>query len=206
MSGCAGLFGYTHTATYSLSLDEVSRPAVTKDRWGDVENIQLSDSSKYEYADDLVDVLIGATTDGIAFHMQNKTEHTIKVVWDEAAFIDTDGSAGRVMHYGVRFMDRNNSQPPSILPGHGTITDEAFPTDRVYYGTEWANLPLIRPSTVVSQSPGASPDVVKFQRDADNNVGKRIGLLLPLEVEGVVNEYTFWFKVDSVQFTPPSGS
>jgi hypothetical protein len=29
-------------------------------------------------------------------------------------------------------------------------------------------------------------------------VGKRIGLVIPLEVQGVTNEYTFWFEIKGV--------
>jgi len=28
--------------------------------------------------------------------------------------------------------------------------------------------------------------------------GRKFGLLLPLKIEGVINEYTFWFEVQDV--------
>ena len=35
----------------------------------------------------------------------------------------------------------------------------------------------------------------KFRERVKSNKGQRYGLLLPIEIEGVVNEYTFWFEV-----------
>jgi hypothetical protein len=93
---------HTHRASYSTVLVEVHRPAETKDRWGDVEEIELGDSAKYSYTDDLVNVVIAASEETVEFIIQNQTDHTIRLSWDDAAFIDPAGSASRVMHVGIR--------------------------------------------------------------------------------------------------------
>jgi hypothetical protein len=144
--------------------------------------------------------------------VRNKTDHSIKVVWDEASFIDLDGHLSRVMHIGVKFVDRNASQPPTVIPAHQHLTDDIFPTDRVYfreaYGRTpagWHNTSLLRPvNTLVTVQPGAptpaAPD--SFTTAVHARIGKRFGVLLPLEVEGVKNEYTFWFAVKDATVVP----
>ena len=156
---------------------------------------------------ELVDVTILAARDGIYFKVRNLSDHTIRLLWDEAAYVGIDGSADRVMHYGVRYADRNLSHPPSVIPRGSIFEDAAFPSRRVelvaeydLYGfsMDWVHHSLILPVEVTIEGGGISPAFARFQQEAEAHLGKRIGLLLPFEVEGVLNEYTFWFRVDDV--------
>lgn len=47
--------------------------------------------------------------------------------------ISTFGQVGRVMHSGVKYIDRNNSQPASVILKGATLSDIILPTDNVYY-------------------------------------------------------------------------
>lgn len=204
-------------ATYETALVEVARPAATMERWGAVTTITLSDSSRYHYEDKLIEVRMAAAYDRVWFAMSNKTDHSIKLIWDEVSFIDLDGQLSRVMHQGVKYADRNASQPASIIPARQTLTDVVLPNNRVtfdegYYGVyytrraEWRHALLIQPSyEFVDVSPSGTPltDGADFRRRAEAMVGKRFGILIPLEIQGVVNEYTFWFEVTGVSVKGP---
>jgi hypothetical protein len=206
LTGCLTFPTYTTTtASYSSALVEVSRPKETKARWGAVETIVLGDSSRYVYEDSMIKVAIGALTNDVEFLIANKTDHSIKIIWDEATFVDVSGKVMRVMHAGVKYADRNQAQPPSVIPAHQTIEDLAEPTDRVYFSTgtlytpgDWKHLGLVTPQLAVTQSNmstiAITPEAT-FTAQAKANVGKRMGLILPLQIEGVTNEYTFWFKI-----------
>lgn len=37
------------------------------------------------------------------------------------------------MHSGVKYIDRNNSQPPNIIPKNASLSDVIIPTDNIYY-------------------------------------------------------------------------
>jgi hypothetical protein len=68
----------------------------------------------------------------IDFVAKNKTEQPIKIIWDEASLV-IYGSAEKVMHNGTKYIDRNNSQPPTTIPGNAHIDDLVVPTSKVYY-------------------------------------------------------------------------
>lgn len=213
-TGCAatGLSSRTLTAYYESALVQIDRPEATKERYGSVITIKPKTGNKYVYEDGLFSGIFYTTASRINFTLKNKTEHSIKLVWDEAAFIEVDGQAGRVAHEGVKYSERNASQPPSIVPAGRSLSDFALPTNRIYYRKGhysryssipggWKELPLVLPASQRVAS-GDSAAVEKFTSDVQMNKGKRYGLLVPLEIEGIVNEYTFWFEVQQASVNP----
>jgi len=214
---CAALSSlYVNEVTYSLRLDSVERPKEAKERWGEFAKLEVSEEKKYHYEDDLIDSYLVVLPDRIAFEIKNKTDHSIKLIWDDAAFIDLDGRASRIMHGGVKYVDRNASQPSSMIPAHGKFTDVILPTDRIfyregYYGTVvsqpggWKHLALIQPQLeLIRETSDANVTVTDtLKANATNNIGKKIGILLPLEIQGTTNEYTFWFKVTDYRVLQP---
>lgn len=191
-------------ATYDISLSEVERPAQAKERYGEqkIEKVQEKEIFKYYFEDEMVRILWIPTSSGISFILNNKTGHSIKIIWDEAAFVDENGGSHRVMHSGVKYIDRNSSQPPTVVVRKGKIEDFVFPTDYIYwkkgyYGIyysepgEWEKLPLI-PNF---QSGGT---IDELQNKANSYVGKTLQILLPLKIEDIVNDYIFTFKINNV--------
>jgi hypothetical protein len=201
-----------YAAKYTTGLVEVARSGVTKQRYGKADAITIGDSARYTFEDGLAVVQVAALYNAVKLEVRNKTDHSIKVVWDEASFIDLDGHLSRVMHIGVKYADRNASQPPTVIPAHQQLADDIFPTDRVYFGgaygrtpAGWRNGSLLKPAnTVVTAQPGvpmaAPPD--SFATAVHARIGKRFGVLIPLEVEGVKHEYTFWFVVKDASVIP----
>ena len=78
-------------------------------------DIVLDRNAVMHFEDSLIamDFVIGQKS--ISFTMQNNSGKTARIIWDETLFIKY-GSPGRVMHAGVKYTDRNNPQPPSIIP------------------------------------------------------------------------------------------
>ena len=209
-AGCAttGLGSRTVAAQYISALVQIDRPEATKERYGSVVMIKPEPDNKYFYEDGLFSGIFHVTNSRINFVLTNKTDHSIKIMWDESAFIGLDGHSCRVAHTGVKYADRNASQPPSVIPGRTSLTDFVLPTDRVYYREGfygkyysspggWEELSLVLPSSRRITDVDSTA-VQTFRSEVENNKGKRFGLLLPLEIEGVVNEYTFWFQVQDV--------
>ena len=213
--GCATLISRNLTATYTSALVQIDRPDATRERYGQVVTIRPEPENKYFYEDGLFSGIFYVTQSRINFAFTNKTDHSIKIIWDEAAFIDLDGQSGRVSHEGVKYADRNASQPPSVIPAHGTLTDFVLPTDRVYYRegyysqylsipSGWEEVGIVLPG--LRRVPGSDSTAVEtFRAEVQKNTGKRFGLLLPLEIEGVLNEYTFWFEVQNASVDTGSG-
>jgi len=189
-------------ASYEAALVQVEKPKEAQNRYGEVLSIALTEDNKYTFQDSLVTAVLYVTTDAVNFQFENRTKHSIKIIWDEASFIDTDGTARRVMHKGVKYVDRNASQPPTVIPAKGRVADFAVPTDRVWYkeGTYtggWRIHGLIQPDRSYQRYEGeiVPAPSADFTAAVRGNEGRRFGLLLPLEIQGIVNEYTFWFEV-----------
>ena len=203
LCGCTIFLKGINEIDYSLTLVEVARPKETKERWGETEKVGLSEENKYHYEDQLVDSYFLVLQDRIAFDIENKTGHSIMLLWNEAAFIDVDGDASRLMHSGVKYVDRNAYQIPSVIPAGGKISDVALPVDRVFYvARKWKHLGLIEPDFEISPK-GLLPMSDSLKTEAADRLGTRIGLLLPLEIQGTVNEYTFWFEIADFSVLEP---
>ena len=198
LSGCMNAY----VARYDIGLIEVERPANALERYGEAEIVR-SDSAgvvNYMFSDSLISVLWIPGGEQLNFVLQNKSSHSIKIVWDEAAFVHPSGLSSRVMHSGVRYIERNAPQPPSVVARGGSIVDLVVPTDNVYYVEGryggWRTHGLFQPHRASSSAKLAT---------AKENIGKKAQVLLPIEIEGIVNEYTFSFEVQDVEIVGPRG-
>ena len=202
---------YTYySADYSISLSKVERPEKATMRYGQ-QKIDTISSDKYRYIfeDDMVRVLWLVSGRNISFSIQNKTDHSIKIPWDEAAYIDSKGSSHRVMHSGVKYTDRQSPQAPSIIARKTSIEDIVFPKDYVYWkeggrysAGSWEEIPFFVSSdfhgTYVT---GDYLTFTSFEQAAKSNIKKSVQVLLPLQIEDVINDYIFTFVVENVTAT-----
>ena len=51
----------------------------------------------------------------IVFYLQNKTQQPIEIEWSRASFVDINSTAYRVVHEGVRYIERDKAPPPTVL-------------------------------------------------------------------------------------------
>ena len=191
LMGCATV--PTYTASYDIALREVERPSQAKVRYGEpkITPIQEDGLQKYYFEDDLIKILFFTSTIQIEFVLTNKTDHSIKIVWDEASFVDEKGVGHRVVHGGTKLIDRNGPQPPTVVVRKGTIADLVYPSDYVdWTGSSWHHRPIL--PNYGETIPGI------LEKEANAVIGKTIQVLLPLQIEDVVNEYIFSFAIDKV--------
>ncbi len=157
---------------YDLALERVERPVETKQRYG--EDIFI-DERTCVYEDALMRILFSTGAKSICFSVINKTDRSIKIIWDESAYIDENKSSHRVMHAGVRYISRDEPQTPSVVPAGSKLEETIYPTDSFYYDSAhgWRQkiwFPI-------------------------NPLGKKIGVLLAVQAERVTNQYTFIFRI-----------
>lgn len=166
------------TGKYKVSLMKVEKPEDASNRYGETKTIQDEGVDKYSYNDSIIDITIFSTTSQFNFVLQNVSNHSIKVIWNEAAFVDIDGSSSKIMHVGTKYIDREGNQPPTTIIRGAKIDDVATPTKNVYYleRVGWETHPML-PQTYKGKEAG------------------EIRLMLPIQIKDVVNEYTFVFKV-----------
>jgi hypothetical protein len=121
----------------------------------------------------------------LVFILRNKTENPIKVDWNQVSYIDVTGNAQKVIHEGVKYVNRNESQIPTVIPPTAKIQDIIFPTNNVSY---------------VSGQYGGWREKPMFPEGEEAKMyeGKSFSVFMPLEVNGETKNYTFTFDITNV--------
>lgn len=193
LTSCGALKSYV--ADYSVGLATVESPADAKQQFGETKVVTFDEEgvSKYRYEDDYIDIVWFVGSKQFNFTLMNKSGHTLKINWDDVSYVDTKGQVGRVMHAGVKYAERNSSQPATTVPKGASISDILLPTDNVYYVSGqyggWRESYLI-PSVYQTQE--------AFNTGAPSLVGKTLTIMMPIMIQNVQNDYTFTFNIDKL--------
>ena len=165
---------------YITSLSQVEKPENSKIRYGKTQIIKDSTITKYSYVDNVIDITIFATNRDFHFTIRNNYTSTIKIIWDEAAFIDLEDTSSKIMHSGIKFSQMEESQPASVIIKGAKLEEVVCPINKVYYS-----------------------DILKtWNKGLLYNGTGFIKLMLPIQIKDVVNEYVFVFKVKKVYQYP----
>lgn len=171
-------FKVAKSGHYIATLNKVEKPSNSAIRFGKTTVIKDEKVSKFSYVDNVIEIIIFATSTEFSFELKNVSTNSIKIIWDEAVFVDANGSTSKIMHVGTKYSERNSAQPPTTVIKGAKIEDVATPTDRVYYSEslkEWTSESMM-------------PKEPKLK-------DKQIQLMLPIQIKDVVNEYIFVFDL-----------
>jgi len=204
------------TYYYSFSL-KGARPEETKQKYGEGTITSIGGGRKWIYEDGLMRLSFLFPEEGITginFSMENKTDHSIKILWNEAAYLDEDNSSHRVIRHGVNYSEKDQPQPPSIIIPQSKLEDIVHPTDYVEWGDvlgqpKWREKPLLPTGAATmwnskwAEFPANREEALKEQEKRNDEAkkikGKKIGILLPLQAGGVINEYIFTFEITDIR-------
>lgn len=186
---CGNLFKVT---SYDVSLSSVESPADSKVKFGETKIATFEEEgiSKYRYEDDFINISWYVGSKQFYFTLQNKSDYSLKIPWDDIVYVDSNGSIQRTMHSGVKYADRNASQPASVVPKNASISDILLPTDNVYYASGqyggWREVELF--------------PQYQTQEEANNSkvLGKTVRIIFPVILQDVQNEYTFEFTINNI--------
>ena len=193
LTSCGAFKNYI--ASYSVGLSSVESPADAKQQFGETKVVTFNEEgvSKYRYEDDYINIVWYVGLKQFNFTLNNKSGHSLKINWDDISFVDTKGQVGRVMHSGVKYTERNNSQPATTVPKGASISDILLPTENVYFVSGqyggWRENYLL---PCVYQTPEA------FNAGASSLVRKTMTIMMPIMIENVQNDYTFTFNIDKL--------
>lgn len=185
-------------ADYDISLTKVDPPKKSAKQSSII-------PSKLRFDDQKISINWLPTAKQFGFLLENKSDHSIKIVWDETVFVDENAGNHKIMHSGIKFTDRGSSQPPTVIVKGGKLEDLIYPIDYAswrdgYYGKYsssaggWDENPIF-PFTIY----GEQLEKQKFTERANSYIGKTFQVLLSLEDDGVENEYLFTFQVNKVE-------
>ena len=116
----------------------------------------------------------------ITLVLGNASRGLLRVLWDRAVFVDPSNASHRLIHAGTRLVDREAPQPPSSIAPGSRIDETVYPSDYFSFDREWKRERLF--------------DVF--------DISKSIAIVLPVEVNAEIHDYTFTFRVRAID--PPA--
>lgn len=147
--------------------------------------VKPKESKEVAFEDSFMSIEFSISKRQVGFVLRNKTDNPIKIDWDQVSYVDVLGESHKVMHSGVRYIERDKPQAPTVVPPTAKVEDMVFPSDYVYYSSGeyggWREIPLF------PEAPAA-----KIYK------GSSFSIFMPLEVNGVVKNYIFTFKIEDV--------
>ena len=134
--------------------------------------------NKREFEDDTIKILWSPLPEQFGFDLTNKSSDFMEVIWDQCSFVDQKGQTHKVFHIGVKYINKNESQPPSSVPPETNLSDMVVPSDYAYFESEWK----VRNNYYTTIS-----DEEKFQSET-------IRVILTLKKGEKKVHYIFYFK------------
>ena len=142
------------------------------------------------FSDSLINIKFTLSYQSLGFTLQNKTNKSLKIIWDESAYINEKGESKRVIHEGVKLIDRSQSQPSTTVIRGSVISDSVVPSDNIHYMSGqyggWQTRPLFDTFAF---------GTLEQQKKLANIRGKQISLMIPIAYEGRTREYLFTFNI-----------
>lgn len=193
-------------ARYDISLISVERSTGDRKIYGEqkIEVVVEEGISRIYFEDELVKIKWLPTPYDIVFVLNNKADGPVRIVWDEARFIDEKGVSHRLIHSGIGYEDRSNSHPPTVVTARGTLEDFLHPADYFQreedYGGKsykqqvyWRRAPFLP-----AQIKGTAEEL---RAKAEPFVGKTFQVILALQIDDARNDYVCTFKINKVDVT-----
>ena len=171
---------------YDVVMTNVEVPEDYRQEFGETKILSLSENeiTKYTYEDEMVSFTWYVSKSQFNFWLKNKTKHSIKIPWDDIVFINPGGRSMRVIHSGIRYIDRNKEQAPSVVAKNSILDDILVPSDYIYYVDDGGS--------------GLGGWKVHDVFHNYEQIGAEASIVLPIIIENVTNEYTFRFQVKDV--------
>lgn len=195
---------------FILGLKEVARPAKVKEAFGEYKlsnpidsliNKELTPEQKKlfitnKYVDKMIDAELIVLNEQILIIVKNVTTRSIKLIWDEASFVDLEGHSSRIIHGGTKLIEKEKAQVPSIIAPNAKINDVVTPADNIFWdvpydgGGKWKYKTLIKVENKDKEK--------QLEQLKEIYIGKTVQLILPLKIEDVTNEYIFTFVIEDI--------
>lgn len=96
---------------YKVRLREVEQPENVKEQYSKskITIFTEENETKNSYEDDFIKIIWLPALTEFSFTLENKSDNSIKIIWDEAVYIDEDNSSLKVIHSGVKYVDGEKS-------------------------------------------------------------------------------------------------
>ena len=203
--GCSPALKY-YSAFYDMEFsiettDKKERGVVKSEKVEFTEN----DHHEFKFEDGNIDIIWIPDEDNFSFELKNKSDSTIKIIWDDSLIITPDNENHRIIHNGVKFNDRDKAMVSTPVIRKGIHRDSIQPSDYIYfksgrnYESGWDSELLFSKSVVYIIDDNAVKMTEKLK---SNYEGKKFQILLPLEIKDSKKEYIFTFTINDTGLRP----
>jgi len=152
------------------------------------------DTLRSIYQDSIIKIVWSYADSQIGFELTNESEQTLKLIWDDAAYISFSNESGRIFHKGVKYIDRESPQPPTAIYKKTTLSDLISPTSYTYY--ESGQYGGWRSKSLIPVSGSIWTSKIEYIQGL---IGQTIRVILPIKIEDKVIEYTFSFRTEFIE-------
>jgi hypothetical protein len=169
-----------------------------------IETVAEEGTARFYFEDETVRIKWLPSPYDIVFVLNNKTDGPVRIVWNEARFIDEKGASHRLIHSGTGYEDRNNSHPPTVVAARGALEDFVHPADYFqreedYGGSSYKQQGYWKRSPFLpAQIKGTAEEL---RAKAEPFVGKTFQVILALQIGDLQNEYLCTFRINKVAAT-----
>lgn len=165
---------------YKMIASSLEKPSSNKFSKG---TINIDDSlGIVKYKDNYISLDIIPEEDYFRFTLNNVSSSSIKINWDDIIFIDEYNQSRRMIHSGIRYIDANDPQTPTLIARNSSINDILVPIHRLHqssYDYSWSVLAILN---YVNE--------YNYYKK-----GTQVKLILPIEVGNNSYEYTITYDV-----------
>lgn len=142
-----------------------------------------------------VELLYSSVPILIQVKISNLAEGPVRILWQDAAFIDESGESQPLIRDGSDFSKKDSARDPTLLAGRASISGSYIPSALIRpRAGKWVLTPSI-PKELVGPDGNLQP-MATSTVDVDaavrqRNVGKTVRVFMPIEMDGRVVDYTF---------------
>ncbi len=186
-----------HIANYTVELTEVMILNESTTRFAEV----IIGESKMGCENDLFFIEWDLDWSGAGFILENRSEQSLSIVWDQCVFVDPEGYCHDVLTSDNNYIGKKGLKKSSKVTPKKRISKRILPEELVTFETNvgWVETPYVPKSSHGNYS--------HFSQRVSAYKGKDISILLAVEQDSQIYEYTFVFEIIGTEvFRGYSGS
>ncbi|WP_018629250.1 hypothetical protein [Niabella aurantiaca] len=147
--------------------------------------IERNDTTTYSWVDNVISIKFRKAYGSVRFILENKSDSTLKVDWNEAVLINTDGNSYKLIHGDTKYFDKEKEQVPTTVYRKSKITEVVAPSDYIIYKSgSWERKEFL----------AGDRDLAIFSIYNPELINKEVRLVLPILLGNNKIEYAFYFR------------
>ncbi len=156
-----------------------------------------------DYKDSLLSARLIPLETSFAIILKNLSNYTMKIIWDEAVFVDTEGTSDNIIHAGVKFKEKEKTQVPSTIIKGATLKDNISCKKNINWIESKTNFTWKFGIGFTNEyTPGHWSEQAMYPNSSTVVEPLFMQLMLPIQIKDEINEYIFSIKYSN-QFSFP---